>query len=142
MGLPALLQSMLARDKATMSKGTQVFDVCIVGSGAAGGVMAKELSEGGAKVILLEGGKRVAPSELLTHKWPYELPYRGLRNEKQVPYYQGDVKESVRYDDSDEVGVDRIRVLGGRTIHWNAVALRYAARDLRERSLAGIEDDW
>ncbi len=30
--------------------------VCIIGSGEAGGVMAKELSEGGAKVILLEAG--------------------------------------------------------------------------------------
>jgi choline dehydrogenase-like flavoprotein len=125
-----------------MNNGSGQFDVCVIGSGAAGGVMAAELSEGGAKVILLEGGKRVAPNELLAHKWPYELPYRGLRGEKQAPYYQGDVKESIRYDDSDDVGVDRIRVLGGRTIHWNAVALRYAARDFRERSLAGIEDDW
>ena len=125
-----------------MSTETQVFDVCIVGSGAAGGVMAKELCEGGAKVILLEGGKRVFANELLTHKWPYELPYRGLRGEKQAPYYQGDVRKSIRYQDSDDVSVDRIRVLGGRTVHWNAVTLRYAARDFREWSLAGIEDDW
>ncbi|HEY6293796.1 MAG TPA: GMC family oxidoreductase [Terriglobia bacterium] len=125
-----------------MDSGIGGFDVCVVGSGAAGGVMAKELSEGGARVILLEGGRRVSSSEMLAHRWPYELPYRGLRGEKQVPYYQGDVRESIRYDDSDDVGVDRIRVLGGRTIHWNAVALRYAARDFRERSLAGIEDDW
>ena len=125
-----------------MGAGTPQFDVCIVGSGAAGGVMAKELSEGGAKVILLEGGRQVAPNELLSHKWPYELQFRGLRGEKQDIYYQGDVRKSIRYEDSDDVAVDRIRVLGGRTIHWNAVALRYAARDFRERSLAGIEDDW
>ncbi|HEV2378991.1 MAG TPA: GMC family oxidoreductase [Terriglobia bacterium] len=125
-----------------MSTGTPQYDVCVVGSGAAGGVMAKELSEGGAKVILLEGGKRVQPNQLLTHKWPYELPYRGLRSEKQDIYYQGDVRKSVRYEDSDDVGVDRIRVVGGRTVHWNAVTLRYAARDFRERSLNGIEEDW
>ena len=125
-----------------MSTGTPQYDVCVVGSGAAGGVMAKELSEGGAKVILLEGGKRVQPNQLLTHKWPYELPYRGLRSEKQDIYYQGDVRKSVRYEDSDNVGVDRIRVLGGRTVHWNAVTLRYAARDFREWSLNGIEEDW
>jgi len=119
-----------------------VYDVCVIGSGAAGGVMAKELAEGGARVILLEGGKQVLPGELLTHKWPYELPYRGLRGEKQALYYQGDVHKSIRYQNSDDVSVDRIRVLGGRTIHWNAVALRYAARDFREWSLNGIEDDW
>ena len=125
-----------------MSTGTPEYDVCVVGSGAAGGVMAKELSEGGAKVILLEGGRQVLPNELLAHKWPYELPYRGFRGEKQDIYYQGDVRSSVRYEDSDDVGVDRIRVVGGRTVHWNAVTLRYAARDFREWSLNGIEDDW
>jgi len=125
-----------------VSLGTPEYDVCVVGSGAAGGVMAKELSEGGAKVIQLEGGRQVLPNELLTHKWPYELPYRGFRSEKQDIYYQGDVRNSVRYHDSDDVGVDRIRVVGGRTVHWNAVTLRYAARDFREWSLNGIEDDW
>jgi choline dehydrogenase-like flavoprotein len=32
--------------------------------------------------------------------------------------------------------------VGGRSIHWNAVSLRFAARDFRERSLQGIEEDW
>jgi choline dehydrogenase-like flavoprotein len=104
--------------------------------------MAKELSEGGAQVMLLEGGKRVDPSQFLSHKWPYELPFRGLRDEKQNMFYQGDVRQSIRYEDSDNVGVDRMRVVGGRTVHWNAVTLRYAARDFREWSLEGIEEDW
>ena len=78
--------------------------------------MAKELCEGGARVVLLEGGKRIAPWELLSHKWPYELPFRGFRGEKQVPFYQGDVAQSVIYSDCDHISVDRVRVLGGRTI--------------------------
>ena len=125
-----------------MSKEVDVFDVCVVGSGAAGGVMAKELCEGGARVIMLEAGHRVAPAEFLSHKWPYELPYRGLRGEKQAPFYQGDVSSSISYADSDHVGIDRVRVVGGRTLHWNAVTLRYAPRDFRERSSQGIEEDW
>jgi choline dehydrogenase-like flavoprotein len=67
----------------------ETFDVCVIGSGAAGGVMAKELCEGGAKVVMLEAGRAVPLSELLSHKWPYELPYRGFRGEKQAPFYQG-----------------------------------------------------
>src|SRR6201996_4725953 len=118
------------------------FDVCVIGSGAAGGVMAKELCEGGAKVVMLEAGKRVPLSEIMGHKWPYELPFRGFRGEKQVPFYQGDIAQSISYVDSDKVGMDRVRVLGGRTMHWNAVTLRYAARDFKEWSLAGIEEDW
>jgi choline dehydrogenase-like flavoprotein len=120
----------------------ETFDVCVIGSGAAGGVMAKELCEGGAKVVMLEAGKGVAPWELLSHKWPYELPFRGFRGEKQVPFYQGDIAKSVAYRDCDNISVDRVRVLGGRTMHWNAVTLRYAPRDFKEWSLQGIEEDW
>jgi choline dehydrogenase-like flavoprotein len=120
----------------------QSFDVCVIGSGAAGGVVAKELCEGGAKVIMLEAGEEVPPSKFLSHKWPYELPYRGLRDEKQALFLQGDVATSVEYKDSDNVAVERYRCLGGRTLHWNAVALRYAPRDFREWSLNGVEEDW
>ena len=104
--------------------------------------MAKELCEGGAKVIMLEAGREVPPAEFLSHKWPYELPYRGLRGEKQTPFYQGDISSSISYVDSDQVSVDRVRVLGGRTLHWNAVTLRYAPQDFKEWSLQGIEEDW
>ena len=67
---------------------TPIYDVCVIGSGAAGGVIAKELCEGGAKVIMLEAGREVPLGKFLSHKWPYELPYRGLRGEKQAPFYQ------------------------------------------------------
>lgn len=119
-----------------------IYDVCIIGSGAAGGVMAKELCEGGAKVVMLEAGHEVPLGKFLSHKWPYELSYRGLRGEKQAPFYQGDVSTSIRYEECDHVSVDRIRVLGGRTVHWNAVVLRYAERDFRGWSVDGIEEDW
>ncbi|MCI0539914.1 MAG: FAD-dependent monooxygenase, partial [Verrucomicrobiales bacterium] len=55
---------------------TKVYDVCVVGSGAAGGVVAKELSERGASVALLEAGKWVDPaSDFLGHTMPYEFPH-------------------------------------------------------------------
>src|SRR3984957_13138726 len=102
--------------------------------------MAKGLWEGGAKVVMLEAGRGVPFSELLSHKWPYELPFRGFRREKQTPFYQGDIAQSITYVDSDNVSMDRVRVLGGRTLHWNAVTLRYAARDFQEHSTQGIEE--
>lgn len=125
-----------------MPNQTIIYDVCVVGSGAAGGFVAKELCEGGAKVVMLEGGKQVRHSDLISHKWPYQLPFANLRGEKQAYFYQGDVRRSIRYESDPRVGVDRARVLGGRTMHWNAVTLRYAAQDFREWSLSGVEEDW
>src|SRR5487761_172710 len=116
------------------------YDVCIIGSGAAGGVMAKELCEGGAKVLLLEAGQKVSPGQFLSHTWPYNLPYRGLRGEMQALFYPPDIAR-VKYEDSDPVRVDRIRVLGGRTLHWNAVTLRYAPQDFRA-TREGLDEDW
>src|SRR5579883_2340417 len=119
-----------------------VYDVCVIGSGAAGGIVTKTLCEAGAKVILLESGVSVAPQEFRTHCWPYELKYRGYHSEKQQMFYPPDLAGSFRSESREGVSVDRIRVLGGRTLHWNAVVLRYAPSDFRERTLHGIEEDW
>jgi choline dehydrogenase-like flavoprotein len=124
-----------------MLKG-QVFDVCVIGSGPAGATVATELCAAGAKVIMLEGGRKVPLDDFTSHTWPYELPYRGFRGERQKLFYQHDVSSSIRYENCDDVGVDRIRVVGGRSVHWNAVTLRYAARDFRGWSVDGIEENW
>jgi choline dehydrogenase-like flavoprotein len=118
------------------------YDVCVIGSGAAGGVMTKQLCEAGAKVVLLEAGREVKPAEYRSHCMPYEMQFRGLRGEKQELFYPGDIQNTIRYENSDGIAVDRIRVLGGRTVHWNAVVLRFAAQDFREHSVNGLEEDW
>lgn len=105
-------------------------------------MITKELCESGAKVILLEAGAEVPPSRFRSHCWPYELRYRGYRAEKQELFYPPDLKGSFRSESLAGVSVDRIRVLGGRTLHWNAVVLRYSENDFEERSRNGIEEDW
>lgn len=121
-----------------MGKGPETFDVCVIGSGPAGGVLSKELAELGAKVALVEAGRMMSPADFHYHAWPYEFPKR----HKPEPFYPPEVSAAIRYEDCDHVGVDRIRAVGGRSIHWNAACFRFAERDFRERSIEGVEEDW
>src|SRR5207302_9265583 len=57
----------------------KTYDVCIIGSGAAGGTAAKVLTEGGLSVALLEAGPPIVPErDYKEHVWPYDLPQRGV----------------------------------------------------------------
>lgn len=116
----------------------EVYDVCVIGSGPAGGVLSKELAESGAKVVLVEAGRLQAFKDFHFHSWPYDFPKRV----KPQPGYSKEVTESIHYEGSDKVSIDRIRAVGGRSIHWNAGCFRFAEWDFRERSVEGVEDDW
>ena len=114
----------------------QKFDVCVIGSGAAGGTLAAELARAGATVALIEAGTRRDPAKLHTHAWPYE------RVKPEVPPVSADPRTEPVHYTGDRVGVGRGRVLGGRTTHWNAVSLRFAPDDFREWSVNGVEENW
>jgi len=63
---------------AQVRRTPKTYDVCIVGSGAGGGMAAKILTEGGLNVVLLEAGPDVNPArDYKMFMWPYELPHRG-----------------------------------------------------------------
>jgi len=117
------------------------YDICIIGSGAAGGFAAQELTTAGADTVLLEGGAKGRLEDLYIHDWPYELPKRGFGLFKQSTLYPDNIRNLIEYRGA-RIGIDRIRTLGGRTFHWNAASFRFSADDLREHSLNGIEEDW
>lgn len=116
----------------------ETYDVCVIGSGPAGGVLSKELAEAGAKVVLVEAGPSLRPGDFHYHAWPYQFANRI----KPHPGYPNAVTRAIRYNDCDNIFVDRIRAVGGRSVHWNACCFRFASRDFRERSIEGVEEDW
>ena len=60
---------------------TTTYDAIVVGSGISGGWAAKELTEKGLKVLLLERGRNVehVKDYVNATKGPWEYPHRGGR---------------------------------------------------------------
>lgn len=107
-------------------------DVAIVGCGAAGSVLAKELAESGWKVVVLEAGDwldtdtdiRQDEAEMLG-KFDWD-DRRWLDGEEQL-----------------EMGHRRDgRGVGGGTLHYGGVALRFWPEDFERHSRDGVGADW
>ena len=128
----------------------RTYDVCIVGSGAGGGMAAKVLTEAGANVIMLEAGIHwdVAKDSNM-FKWPYESPRRGMGTpERNFGEFHAGLGgwslEGEPYTTAPGNSFDwyRNRQLGGRTNHWGRISLRYGPDDFKPRSKNGMGDDW
>ncbi|WP_247234935.1 GMC family oxidoreductase [Telluribacter sp. SYSU D00476] len=128
-----------------------VFDVCIIGSGAGGGMAAYQLSKAGAKVALLEAGGYFDPADpkyITQLKWPWESPRRGASTTR--PFGDFDAAwggweiEGEPYTRKNGTEFDwfRSRMLGGRTNHWGRISLRFGPDDFRRKSIDGLGEDW
>jgi choline dehydrogenase-like flavoprotein len=132
----------------------KLYDVCIIGSGAAGGAAAKVLTEGGASVVMLEAGPPLNPAkDFKEHLWPYDLPHRGagvggkLRGEEADEFMAPNGAWEIEGEPyisapGSSFRWFRSRIVGGRTNHWGRVALRFSPADLKPRSTQGMGDDW
>jgi choline dehydrogenase-like flavoprotein len=130
------------------------YDVIVVGSGAAGGQTAYTLCMEGAKVLMLEAGRRYVPEhETPMFETPDWAPLRAAGTlDKPFGFYDATVDGGWRVPGEpytqaagqSDSGFQwwRSRMLGGRTNHWGRISLRNGPYDFKPHSRDGLGFDW
>ncbi|MGA2250752.1 GMC oxidoreductase [Terracidiphilus sp.] len=131
----------------------EVFDVLIVGSGHAGGMAAKVLTEAGASCLMLNAGPVANVTRDAERKHAYDLPYRGFHPPQQVPHvfqaneFNANVWVDERevpytYDPSQPYNWVRVRLFGGRSLFWSRQSFRLSDYEFKGKSHDGFGEDW
>ena len=123
-------------------KSQQKHDVVIIGSGAAGGMAAWNLTKLGVNVTVLDAGQKFDRTKFWSHVKPWEWRdrlERGLRPPQMVL----DPKEQP-YETPAGQTFDLTRVWGrgGKTNIWGRVSLRYSDVDFEGPAKDGWEIPW
>jgi choline dehydrogenase-like flavoprotein len=104
--------------------------VVIVGSGAGGGTLANELAQRGVKCVVLEAGRHYTPDQFENDEWAMfnkiswldkRISAGGWHHTKTYPNLPAWIVKGV----------------GGSTVHWAGLALRFLPHDFKNRSTYG-----
>ena len=134
------------------------FDAIVVGSGATGGWAAKELTEAGLRVLLLDAGRSIQP------QLDYPLPAPGERrmwtrlvhglrsqpvqmrcgafNARTQPFFVDDRENPYTTAAGKPFNWFRGRQVGGRLHTWARVVFRLSDLELNAASRDGYGADW
>jgi choline dehydrogenase-like flavoprotein len=126
---------------------SETVDFAVVGSGAAGGVIARQLAQAGLSVVLLEQGPRLSPADF-SHDELKNWYLGGITNDAvRNP-------QTFRSDSAKKAEIQKVRpalwygrAVGGGSLHYTANYWRFHEIDFIERSVLGAIDgtgfaDW
>ncbi len=135
------------------------FDAIVVGSGISGGWAAKELTEKGLKVIMLERGRNIehVKDYVTANTEIWEFPHRNRRTQKMIqehPVLRRDypLQEAVlgMFANEQENPYTEIKRfdwyrgyhVGGRSLLWGRHSYRWNKWDFEANAKEGIAVDW
>ncbi|HEY8893439.1 MAG TPA: GMC family oxidoreductase [Niastella sp.] len=136
-----------------------VYDAIVVGSGISGGWAAKELTEKGLKVLLLERGENVEHIKgyASANKAPWEFPHRGGKTQemiKEYPVLNRDYplnetnlnywtnEKDCPYTETKRFDWYRGYHVGGRSLMWGRQSYRLSDLDFEANAKEGHAIDW
>ncbi|MCB0474080.1 MAG: GMC family oxidoreductase [Flavobacteriaceae bacterium] len=136
-----------------------MYDAIVIGTGISGGWAAKELTEKGLKILVLERGRMVTHGDYPTaYKDPWDFEFKGeqtrkeaKRQEKQARtgyvtdqahnfYFVDDIKHP--YNEIKRFDWIRGYHVGGRSLTWGRQSYRLSDLDFEANKKEGIGVDW
>ncbi|OCT15770.1 oxidoreductase [Paenibacillus pectinilyticus] len=110
---------------------SETVDIVIVGAGAAGGVLAKELSEAGLSVVVIDAG-------------PWRDPVKDFASDELS--MKSLAWQDTRLTEADEAFVNGRHQsgmgIGGGTQNFTGVFLRFHESDFKTKAIDGVGEDW
>ena len=140
---------------------TDRFDAIVIGSGVSGGFAAKELTEKGMRVLMLDRGFMVEHGEGYTYdgKAEFEIPARdqmpkalidkdyfiaknGYPQPSNRAFYNNDRLNPYDYEAPNKFYWIRPAAFGGKSLIWGRWCFRWSPADFEANKREGIGNDW
>ena len=135
------------------------YDAIVIGSGISGGWAAKELTEKGLKVIMLERGRDVkhVKDYVSANMHPWDFPHRGGRTQEMIANYpvlkrdyplnETNLDFWVKDSESPYTEIKRFDWfrgyhVGGRSLTWGRQSYRWSDFDFEANAQDGHGVDW
>ena len=135
------------------------YDAIVVGSGISGGWAAKELTERGLKVLMLERGRNIEhiTDYVNAEKEAWDYPHRGratVEMKDNYPVLKRDYplneqtygmwanEQENPYDEAKRFDWFRAYQLGGRSLLWGRQSYRFSDIDFNANAKEGVAVDW
>lgn len=141
---------------------SEAFDAIVVGSGISGGWAAKELTERGLRVAMLERGRAIEHGKDYTgeHVPPWQFKFRGMgnrqafeseykgqggtyaMNEDNLHFWAKDSDWPYQVEEGSPFQWTRPGVVGGRSLLWGRQVYRWSDLDFEANATDAHGIDW